>query len=65
MGTENLILCLFVIFLTSRENLIQFERKPLVLREEVIKANTLVREANQLSEEMGKETEFAVTLQVH
>lgn len=48
----------------SRENLIQFERKPLVLREEVIKANTLVREANQLSEEMGKETEFAVTLQI-
>ena len=36
-----------------------------MLREEVIKANTLVREANQLSEEMGKETEFAVTLQVH
>ncbi|XP_020610321.1 kinesin-like protein KIF13B [Orbicella faveolata] len=48
----------------SRENLIQFERKPLVLKEEVIKANTLVREANQLSEEMGKETEFAVTLQI-
>ncbi|XP_022806565.1 kinesin-like protein KIF13B [Stylophora pistillata] len=48
----------------SRENLIQFERKPLVLREEVIKANALAREANQLSEEMGKETEFAVTLQI-
>lgn len=48
----------------SRENLIQFERKPLVLRDEVIKANALVREANQLSEEMRKETEFAVTLQI-
>ena len=33
----------FVTFLTSRENLIHFERKPLVLKEEVIKANTLVR----------------------
>ncbi|XP_015777124.1 PREDICTED: kinesin-like protein KIF13A [Acropora digitifera] len=48
----------------SRENLIQLEQKPLVLREEVIRANALVREANQLSDEMGKETEFAVTLQV-
>ncbi|XP_044181974.1 LOW QUALITY PROTEIN: kinesin-like protein KIF13B [Acropora millepora] len=48
----------------SRENLIQLEQKPLVLREEVIRANALVREANQLSDEMGKETEFAVTLQI-
>ena len=35
--------CFLCDFLTSRENLIQFERKPLVLKEEVIKANTLVR----------------------
>ena len=26
---------------------------------------SVLREANQLSEEMGKETEFAVTLQVY
>ena len=32
-----------ILFLFSRENLIQFERKPLVLRDEVIKANALVR----------------------
>ncbi|XP_057308656.1 kinesin-like protein KIF13A isoform X3 [Hydractinia symbiolongicarpus] len=34
------------------------------LREEVIRANVLVREANQLSMEMKKDTEFAVTLQI-
>ena len=34
------------------------------LREEVIRANVLVREANQLSSEMKKDTDFAVTLQV-
>ncbi|XP_038051604.1 kinesin-like protein KIF13B [Patiria miniata] len=34
------------------------------LREEVVKANALVREANFLGEEMGKLTEFRVTLQI-
>ena len=34
------------------------------LREEVCKANSLVREANFLAEEMGKDTEFSVTLQI-
>ena len=34
------------------------------LREEVIRANVLVREANQLSSEMKKDSDFAVTLQV-
>ncbi|XP_077990731.1 kinesin-like protein KIF13A [Glandiceps talaboti] len=34
------------------------------LREEVVKANALVREANFLAEEMGKKTEFHVTLQI-
>ncbi|XP_065651766.1 kinesin-like protein KIF13A isoform X6 [Hydra vulgaris] len=34
------------------------------LREEVIRANVLVREANQLSFEMKKDSEFAVTLQI-
>ena len=32
--------------------------------EEVVKANTLVREANFLAQEMGKQTEFFVTLQI-
>ncbi|XP_062573075.1 kinesin-like protein KIF13B isoform X4 [Saccostrea cucullata] len=35
-----------------------------VLREEVLKAKALVREANVLSQEMGKRTEFQVTLQI-
>ena len=35
-----------------------------VLREEVLKAKALVREANDLSQEMGKKTEFQVTLQI-
>ncbi|XP_072028928.1 kinesin-like protein KIF13A isoform X2 [Amphiura filiformis] len=34
------------------------------LREDVVKANALVREANFLGEEMGKQTEFRVTLQI-
>ncbi|XP_071504445.1 kinesin-like protein KIF13A [Diadema antillarum] len=34
------------------------------LREDVVKANALVREANFLGEEMGKHTEFRVTLQI-
>ncbi|XP_025092061.1 kinesin-like protein KIF13A isoform X3 [Pomacea canaliculata] len=34
------------------------------LREELVKANSLVREANFLSQEMGKQTEFHVTLQI-
>ncbi len=34
------------------------------LKEEVVKANSLVREANYLAQEMGKQTEFFVTLQI-
>lgn len=34
------------------------------LREQVVRANTLVREANFLSEEMGKNTDYQVTLQI-
>jgi kinesin family protein 13 len=41
-----------------------FKQSLAKLREEVVKANALVREANQLSQEMGKQTEFHVTLQI-
>lgn len=34
------------------------------LREQVVKANTLVREANFLAEEMNKLTDYQVTLQI-
>ncbi|XP_022249018.1 kinesin-like protein KIF13A isoform X2 [Limulus polyphemus] len=34
------------------------------LREDIVKANALVREANFLAVEMGKQTEFKVTLQI-
>ncbi len=34
------------------------------LREQVVKANTLVREANFLAEEMNKQTDYQVTLQI-
>lgn len=34
------------------------------LREQVVRANTLVREANFLSEEMDKHTDYQVTLQI-
>ena len=41
-----------------------FKQSLLKLKEEVMKANQLVIEANTLSDEMGKETEFSVTLQI-
>ncbi|XP_036358339.1 kinesin-like protein KIF13A isoform X8 [Octopus sinensis] len=41
-----------------------FKQSLAKLREEVIKANTLVREANDLAQEMGRQTEFHVTLQI-
>jgi len=34
------------------------------LKEDVVKANTLVREANFLVQEMAKPIEFSVTLQI-
>ncbi|XP_040020195.2 kinesin-like protein KIF13A isoform X3 [Gasterosteus aculeatus] len=41
-----------------------FRRSLSRLREQVVKANTLVREANFLSEEMNKLTDYQVTLQI-
>ncbi|KAM8870194.1 kinesin-like protein KIF13A isoform 2-T2 [Spinachia spinachia] len=41
-----------------------FRRSLSRLREQVVKANTLVREANFLSEEMSKLTDYQVTLQI-
>lgn len=50
-------LCLFV-----RDEL--FRQSLSRLREQVVKANTLVREANFLAEEMNKQTDYQVTLQI-
>ena len=41
-----------------------FRQSLIRLKTEVVKANTLVRESNFLAEEMGKQTEFFVTLQI-
>ncbi|XP_054711552.1 kinesin-like protein KIF13A isoform X2 [Uloborus diversus] len=41
-----------------------FKKSLAKLREDIVRANGLVREANFLAEEMGKETEFKVTLQI-
>lgn len=57
---HQLIFAFFLIF--YREKL--FKQSLAKLREEVIKANTLVREANDLAQEMHKKTEFHVTLQI-
>lgn len=46
----------------SREK--NFKQSLAKLREEVVKSNALVREANFLAQEMGKQTEFHVTLQI-
>ncbi|KAK3766398.1 hypothetical protein RRG08_056072 [Elysia crispata] len=41
-----------------------FKQSLVKLREEVVKANALVREANILAQEMGKHSQFHVTLQI-
>lgn len=41
-----------------------FKQSLLKLKEDVMKANVLVREANFLSREMNKQTNFSVTLQI-
>lgn len=52
----------FTVFLCFRDEL--FKKSLAKLREDIVRANGLVREANFLAEEMGKETEFKVTLQI-
>ena len=52
------MLCVFVF----RDEL--FRQSLSRLREQVVRANTLVREANFLSEEIGKQTDYQVTLQI-
>ena len=42
----------------------QFRRSLTQLREDIVRANALAREANVLSEELGKQTRFSVTLQI-
>ena len=51
------VLCVFVSDELFRQSLSR-------LREQVVKANTLVREANFLAEEMNKLTDYQVTLQI-
>ena len=46
----------------SREKL--FRQSLCKLKEELLKASVLVREANVLAEEMEKKTKFSVTLQI-
>ncbi|CAN8000086.1 unnamed protein product [Ixodes hexagonus] len=41
-----------------------FRKSLAKLREDIVRANALVRGANLLSDEMGKQTEFKVTLQI-
>ena len=41
-----------------------FKRSLATLREDIIRANVLVREANFFAEEMGRNTKFSVTLQI-
>jgi len=50
------------VFCRRREKL--FCQSLAKLKEDVVKANTLVREANFLVQEMAKPIEFSVTLQI-
>lgn len=62
-GSSNSIKCVSVyLFLCDRDEL--FRQSLSRLREQVVKANTLVREANFLAEEMNKLTDYQVTLQI-
>ena len=49
-------------FAISRDD--TFKRSLATLREDIIRANVLVREANFFAEEMGRNTKFSVTLQI-
>ena len=49
-------------FIISRDD--TFKRSLATLREDIIRANVLVREANFFAEEMGRNTKFSVTLQI-
>lgn len=52
----------FPFLLQHRDEL--FRQSLAKLREQLVKANTLVREANFLAEEMSKLTDYQVTLQI-
>ena len=52
----NLLLCSF------RDE--TFKRSLAKLREDILRANGLVREANNFAEELGQQTRFSVTLQI-
>ena len=41
-----------------------FRRSLAQLREDIVRANALAREANVLAEELGKQTRYSVTLQI-
>lgn len=55
-------LCVLCVCVCVRDEL--FRQSLSRLREQVVKANTLVREANFLAEEMSKLTDYQVTLQI-
>ncbi|GAB6029696.1 Kinesin protein 1B [Chamberlinius hualienensis] len=51
-----------IVYLAREDEI--FKKSLAKLREDIVKANSLVREANFLAEEMVKQTEFSVTLQI-
>ena len=61
VSRPNFKLCSQRFFLLRDET---FKRSLAKLREDIIRANGLVREANFIAEEMGKSTVFSVTLQI-
>lgn len=49
---------------TQQETDEMFKRSICKLKDDIVRANALVKEANVLAEEMGKQTKFSVTLQI-
>jgi hypothetical protein len=61
-NSGSLRLCVLSFLQRCRDEL--FRQSLAKLREQLVKANTLVREANFLAEEMSKLTDYQVTLQI-
>lgn len=54
--------CIFLKMCYFRDEM--FRRSIVKLKQDIVRANVLVNEANFLAEEMGKQTKFSVTLQI-
>ena len=62
VSTVHFYLLKFIKIMYSRDE--TFKRSLAKLREDILRANGLAREANNFAEEFGRSTRFSVTLQI-